>query len=141
MLYVHLRRICNFKSSMCMDIHVHEHATTYSGGQRTILCSWFTPSIFMWVLEIELLEPGMNLTFWSSCLHLQSAEISYSPLGTAWFVFETGSPAIAQDGLELPVILLPQPRECWDYRCELPALAKESFFLAYIKCPEQKASS
>jgi hypothetical protein len=30
-------------------------------------------------------------------------------------LFESGSPSVAQDGLEL-IILLPLPTECWIYR-------------------------
>jgi hypothetical protein len=35
--------------------------------------------------------------------------------------FETGSHYVSQAGLELTV-LLPQPPECWDYRCAPPCL-------------------
>jgi hypothetical protein len=38
------------------------------------------------------------------------------------FCFETGFWYVAQGGLKLS-ILLPQPPECWNYRCELSHLA------------------
>jgi hypothetical protein len=36
--------------------------------------------------------------------------------------FEAGSLHVDQAGLEV-LILLPQPSECWDYRCTPPHLA------------------
>jgi hypothetical protein len=47
-------------------------------------------------------------------------EPQYSIVGFWFFCFfETGSPYVAQAGLKF-MILLPQPPECWDYRCVAP---------------------
>jgi hypothetical protein len=40
--------------------------------------------------------------------------------------FETGSPYVGQAGLKL-LVLLPQPPQYWDYKCEPPHLALRNF--------------
>jgi hypothetical protein len=51
-------------------------------------------------------------------------EMMFFTIGSGFFVcFETGSHYAAQADLKLE-ILLPQPPECWDYRCAPPHFAR-----------------
>ena len=46
---------------------------------------------------------------------------------TSVCLLEIKSHSVAQDGLELVVILLPQPLECWDHRYEPPQPSESAF--------------
>lgn len=70
--------------------------------------SWFSPSTFLWILGIKLRLLGLHLYLLGHLAHQPSFLSHY----------------VDQADLDLAVILLCLPHECWDYRCEpLPLVA------------------
>jgi hypothetical protein len=69
------------------------------------------------LLVLRISDKGHSLVFKKHSICTENVQIFFFLR-----IVETGSLYVVQGGLEL-AILLPQPPECWDYRCARSHLA------------------